>query len=108
MSKTGTFKRPTNQPHRPIFDKHQQIEVTRYEGGKQVKKQEEYIQVGRATTLINKVKRFFAKLFSPKLRSLDLRSDWARDPSRSDGAKQLRGLWPALGAMVSTRDGRKV
>lgn len=99
--------RPTNQRISRQVDAYEQAKQRAYTQHLQ-EVAGPYVKVGKVRNLLDKVKGFFTKLFSPSLRSLDLRPDWARDPSRSDGAKQLRGLWPALGAMVSTRDGKKV
>lgn len=53
---------------------------------------------------------FFNSFFTPPSINLDLRHsmDLGEKQKRAAGANTLRALWPALGKMVSTRDGKRV
>lgn len=93
------------QNHRqPLFDRKVRFESKDKWGNKQ---QREYVRQGRLSNVLRIFAGFIANLFSDRgktLEALDLRPD----PSRGHGANYLRALWPALGKMVSTRDGRPV
>jgi len=66
-----------------------------------------------ALKVIASVKKFFGSIFMVKTKSinkLDLRHDMTMgaDQHRSAGPNRLRAWWPALGKMISTRDGMPV
>jgi len=69
------------------------------------------LHLGLLAGLFGKIGGFFNNLFSmPSFGGLDLRRnmDLGKDQNRAAGANALRAWFPNLGAMVSTRDGKRV
>jgi hypothetical protein len=89
------------QKHRPLFNQRVKYEV---KNSRDQYEQREYTRQGYVNQKFESLKKWFNNLFGSRkpIEAAPI------DSTRGHGANVLRTWWPALGKMVSTRDGRPV
>lgn len=88
--------RPTNQRISRQVDAYEQAKQRTFKQQQLREIAGPYVKVSKVRKLLAKFLGKFRDWFGTTSIDLDLRGAWARDPSRSDGAKQLRAWFPKL------------